>query len=150
MHAAVAAATAKKFVWSIWEGAFIVVNRFRVDSIKWIEWDFGPCASRFGTLEFFFHPGKQRKEDCKIGIVKIPDEAWQRDDDVWRKIETWIKRDAPMLITGHLGKDNEQDIAEVAVAAYASVGHLIRVKTCLEGSFAWAPSGFLMCAVAAE
>ena len=85
--------------------------------------------------------------------MKIPDAAWQRDDDVWRKIETWIKRDAPMLITGHFGKDNEQDIAEVAVAAYALVGHLIRVKMRCPGderAFAWAPSGFLMCAVAAE
>ena len=48
--------------------------------------------------------------------------------DVWRLLERWIKVDAPMAVTGHFGKNNEDDIAKLAVAACASVDHRIRVK----------------------
>ena len=64
--------------------------------------------------------------------------------DVWRLLERWIKVDA-----------RGRGIAKLAVAACASVDHRIRVKMrChadmlppgkeFEGSFAFAPSGFIM------
>ena len=147
MLAAVAVATAKNFVFSHWEGGFIVAHRLRVDAIHWTEWDVD-SISRVGTLQLFLHPGKQLKETGKIGIVKMANAASTLDPGVWGHIETWIQRDAPMLITGHFGKNNEQDIAKVAVAAYASVGRMIRVKVPVpnDHAYAFAPGGFMMCA----
>ena len=148
MNTAVAAATADKFIFSIWDGGFIIAHRFLVDSISWVEWEAGPCASRFGSLRFSFHPDRMQQPDCRIGIVKNPNETSTAfpDDDVWRQIATWISADAPMLVTGNFGHGNDEGIAQTAVAAGASVDHRIRVSFNVEGmdGVAQSPGGFVI------
>ena len=96
-----------------------------------------------------------KKTNCRIGIVTIADEASASFElsGVWRLLERWIQVDAPMAVTGHFGKNNEDDIAKLAVAACASVDHRIRVKMrfpadmlppAFRDSFAFAPSGFIL------
>jgi hypothetical protein len=148
MNTAVAAATADKFIFSIWDGGFIIAHRFLVDSISWVEWEAGPCASRFGSLRFSFHPDRMQQPDCRIGIVKIPNETSTAfpDDDVWGKLATWISADAPMLVTGNFGHGNDEGIAQTAVAAGASVDRRIRVSFNVEGmdGVAQSPGGFVI------
>jgi hypothetical protein len=59
IRAAVAAATREKFIFSIWDGAFVIANRYSIDSLHLIEWDKGPCGSRLGTLNLSFPGLKQ-------------------------------------------------------------------------------------------
>jgi hypothetical protein len=62
MNAAVAAATADKFIFSIWEGGFIIAHRILVNAIRWVEWDAGPSATRFGSLTFSLNPDRMQQQ----------------------------------------------------------------------------------------
>ena len=129
IRAAVAAATREKFMFSIWDGAFVIANRYSIDSLHWIEWDKGPCGSRLGTLNLSFQAGRLQQRSCKIGIVKIADHSsttWP-DDNVFEKLTHWIKTDGAMLVTGYFGQGNDAGIAKSAVAAGASVNQRVRV-----------------------
>ena len=103
----------------IWDGAFVIANRYSIDSLHWIEWDKGACGSRFGTLNIKFHPDRVQQRDCKIGIVNIAGHTSRAlpEDNVWDKIARWIRAEALMLVTGNCGKDNDTEIADTAVAA---------------------------------
>ena len=154
INVAVAAVTESKFIFAIWDDAFVIVNRFTIDSVQWTEWEAGSCASRFGTLDFKLNPGRVQQPDCRIGIVKIPDGTSDLypEDGVWDKLTRWITAEAPMLVTGHFGKDNDTGIAHTAVAVGASVNHRMRVKIQSEEDhlnnkdvFGFGPGGFLVC-----
>ena len=114
----------------MWEGGFIIVNRRKIDSISWVEWEAGPTHARFGSLCFSFMQDTMCMPDYRIGIVKIPDETslMHPEEEVWTKLSKWMREDPVMLVTGQFGKGNDDGIARVAVAAGASVDHLIRVR----------------------
>jgi hypothetical protein len=146
LNAAVAAATADKFIFSIWKGGFIVAHRMRVNVLRWREWEVGPSATQFGTLTFSLQADKMQQPNCRIGIVKIPDNSADRfpEDNVWPKLARWIRDDAPFAVTGYFGKDNDDEISHTAVAANATVDHRVRVSFNVEGTMAHSPGGFLI------
>jgi hypothetical protein len=49
-----------------------------------------------------------------------------------------------MLVTGNFGNDNDEGIAQTAVAASATVDHRIRVSFNVEGNVTRFPGGFVM------
>ena len=50
MKTAVAAAVKDKFVLSIFDDTYILIHKWLIAFMRWVEWDAGTSASRFGSL----------------------------------------------------------------------------------------------------
>ena len=90
MTTAVAAAVSEKFALSIFDDTYVFAHKWLIDSLHWTEWNAGPSPSRFGSLSFSFHEGRQQHTAYTVGIVYMPDDTLPTDD-VWDILGSWIK-----------------------------------------------------------
>ena len=78
MKTAVAAAVKDQFVLSIFDDTYILIHKWSIAFMRWVEWDVGPSLSRFGTLRFEFHANRQQCLEYAVGIVSIADGTDER------------------------------------------------------------------------
>ena len=78
LKTAVAAAVKDHFVLSIFDDTYILIHKWLIAFMRWVEWDAGPSASRFGTLRFEFHAYRQQCLEYVVGLVSIADGTDER------------------------------------------------------------------------
>ena len=103
-------------------------------------------AARFGSFCWNAHEDRsQLNGKLKIGIVSIRD-GFDFSGRVCRTFAKWICQDDVSVMTGNFGRDNAAGIAEIAVAAGASLDHRVcsrigmrdhTVELCMPGGFIW-------------
>ena len=72
------------------DDTYVFASKWLIRFIRWTEWDAGPSLSRFGSLRFSFHEGRQQHTKYIVGIVYIPDDTLPTDN-VWDVLASWIK-----------------------------------------------------------
>ena len=103
-------------------------------------------AGRCGNLCFTMQSERgQRNSTRTLGVVNIPDND-HFSYDMHKKLAKWICQDDVCVLTCMFGKGNEAGIARTAVAAGASIDHIICTRFKLVGcrTHVKMPGGFIV------